>query len=160
MKTAFQYRYILASPIFEYECLVWALNIKEGTRKMQRALMSNHCLLSHCWYAMEKLTVAGSSNLKAQCTKICLKKMKEKPVLFTKGKSKFLQNQRGEGDFSVENLGLFFQSSGNIKQEITIRNWTHKLPHKLVFPYERYGTFFSCSLILLIFRRWWFLCYE
>ena len=57
--------------------------------------------------------------------------MKEKPVLFTKGKSKFLQNQREEGDFSVENLGLFFQSSGNIKQEITIRNWTHKLPHNL-----------------------------
>ena len=58
--------------------------------------------------------------------------MKEKPVLFTKGKSKFLQNQRGEGDFSVENLGLFFfQSSGNAKQKIITRNWTHKLPHKL-----------------------------
>ena len=57
--------------------------------------------------------------------------MKEKPVLFTKGKSKCLQNQRGKGDFSVENLGLFFQSSENTKQEISIRNWTHKLPHKL-----------------------------
>ena len=56
--------------------------------------------------------------------------MKEKSVTFTKGKSKFLQNQRGEGDFSVENLGLFFQSSGNVKRIIT-RNWTHKLPHKL-----------------------------
>ena len=58
--------------------------------------------------------------------------MKEKSVTFTKGKSKFLQNQRGEGDFSVENLGLFFQSSGNVKQEIITRNWTYKLPHK--FP--------------------------
>ena len=37
----------------------------------------------------------------------------------------------GESDFSVENLGLFFQSSGNVKQEIITRNWTHKLPHKL-----------------------------
>ena len=31
------------------------------------------------------------------------------------------QNQLGEGDFSVENLGLFLQSSGNIKQEIITR---------------------------------------
>ena len=37
--------------------------------------------------------------------------MKEKSVTFTKRKIKFLQNQRGEGDCSVENLGLFFQSS-------------------------------------------------
>ena len=43
--------------------------------------------------------------------------MKEKSATFTKGKSKFLQNQRGEGDFSVENLGR-----GNIKQEIITRN--------------------------------------
>ena len=57
--------------------------------------------------------------------------MKEKDATFIKEKSKFLQSQRGEGDFSVENLGLFFQSSGNIKQEIITRNWTHKLPHKL-----------------------------
>ena len=35
--------------------------------------------------------------------------MKEKSVTFTKGKSKFLQNQRGEDDFSMENLGVFFQ---------------------------------------------------
>ena len=48
--------------------------------------------------------------------------MKEKAATFIKEKSKFLQNQRGEGDFSVENLGLFFQSSGNIKQEIITRN--------------------------------------
>ena len=57
--------------------------------------------------------------------------MKEKSVTFTKGKSKFLENKRGEGDFSVENLGLFFQSSGNVKQEIITRNGTYKLPHKL-----------------------------
>ena len=57
--------------------------------------------------------------------------MKEKSVTFTKGKRKFLQNQRWESDCSVENLGLFFQSSGNSKQEIITRNWTHKLPHKL-----------------------------
>ena len=50
--------------------------------------------------------------------KICVKGMKEKSVAFTKGKSKFLENKRGEGDFSVENLGLFFQSSGNVKQDI------------------------------------------
>ena len=48
--------------------------------------------------------------------------MKEKSVTFTKGKSKFLQNQQGWGDFSVKNLGLFFQSSGNVKQEIITRN--------------------------------------
>ena len=57
--------------------------------------------------------------------------MKEKSVTFTKIKSKFLQNQRGEGDFSVESLGLFFQSSGDVKKEIITRNWTHKLPYKL-----------------------------
>ena len=57
--------------------------------------------------------------------------MKEKSVTFAEGKSKFLQNLRGEGDFSVENLGLFFQSSGTVKQQIITRNWTHMLPHKL-----------------------------
>ena len=57
--------------------------------------------------------------------------MKEKSVTFTKGKSKFLENKRGEGDFSVENLDLFFQSSGKVKQEIIIRNGTYKLPDRL-----------------------------
>ena len=57
--------------------------------------------------------------------------MKEKSVTFAKGKSKFLQHQCGEGEFSVENVGLFFQSSGNVKQEIVTKNWTHKFPHKL-----------------------------
>ena len=50
--------------------------------------------------------------------KICVKGMKEKSVAFTKGKIKFLENKRGQGDFSVENLGLFFQSSGNLKQDV------------------------------------------
>ena len=31
----------------------------------------------------------------------------------------------------MENLGLFFQSCGNVKQEIITRNGTYKLPHKL-----------------------------
>ena len=44
---------------------------------------------------------------------------------------KFLQNQRWQDDFFVENLGLFFQRSGNVKQEIITRNWTHNLQHKL-----------------------------
>ena len=57
--------------------------------------------------------------------------MKEKSVTFTIGKSKFLENKRGEGDFSVENLDLFFQSSGKVKQEIIIRNGTYKLPDRL-----------------------------
>ena len=57
--------------------------------------------------------------------------MKEKSVTFSKGKSKFLENKTGEGNFSVENLGLFFRSSGNLKQDIITRNWTYKFPHKL-----------------------------
>ena len=48
--------------------------------------------------------------------------MKEKPVTFTNGKSKLPQNQRGQGDFPVEDLGLFFQSSGNVKHELITRN--------------------------------------
>ena len=48
--------------------------------------------------------------------------MKEKSVTFNKGKSKFLENEQGEGDFSVETLGLFSQSSGNVKLEIITRN--------------------------------------
>ena len=57
---------------------------------------------------MEKLTMPGSSNLKAS-KNICVKKMKEKSVTFTKGKSKFLQNQREESDFSVEILASSFR---------------------------------------------------
>ena len=45
VKTAFPYRYILKLPTFEY-CLM-GLNIKEGTRQRQEALMSNHCLICH-----------------------------------------------------------------------------------------------------------------
>ena len=57
--------------------------------------------------------------------------MKEKSVSLTKGKSKLLEPKRGKGDFSVENLGLFFQSIGNAKQDIINRNWTYKMPYKL-----------------------------
>ena len=48
--------------------------------------------------------------------------MKEKSVLFTKGKSQSLENKRGERDFSVKNLGLFFHGSGNVKKDIITRN--------------------------------------
>ena len=64
--------------------------------------------------------------------------MKEKSLTSIKGKSKFLQNRRGEGDFSVENLSLFFQSSGNVKQGIMTRNWTHKLASQIA---EQFRTF-------------------
>ena len=30
----------------------------------------------------------------------------------------------------MENFGLFFQSRGNVKQQIITRNWTYKLPQK------------------------------
>ena len=65
MKTEFPYWCILELPTFEYGCLV-GLNIKDGARQGQGALMSNHCLRGHCWYDVEKLTVPGSSYLKAQ----------------------------------------------------------------------------------------------
>ena len=45
--------------------------------------------------------------------------MKEKSVTFTKGKSKFIENKQGEGEFSVQNLGLLLQSSRKVKQEIS-----------------------------------------
>ena len=57
--------------------------------------------------------------------------MKEESVAFTKEKSNFLENKRGGGDFSVENLDLFFQSGGSVKQDIIARNWTCKLSQKL-----------------------------
>ena len=69
---------------------------------------------------MEKFTAPG----RRHSTKICVKEMKEKSVRFTKGKSEILENKRREGDFPVDNLGLFFQSSGNLKQDIINRNWT------------------------------------
>ena len=47
-------------------------------------------------------------------TKFCVKDLKEKSVKFSeiksKEKSKFLRNHLGKGEFSVEKLGLFFQS--------------------------------------------------
>ena len=78
--------------------------------------MSN--LVSHRWYDMDKITVRGSSNLNlsfsgAQKKKFCVRKMKEKCVTFCFIKlnaDRFLQNHRGKGDFSLQELGLFFQS--------------------------------------------------
>ena len=60
---------------------------------------------------MEKLTVSGSSNLKAQY-KICVKKWKKNLLHLPKEKANFSKINEGGGDFSVENLSLFFQSKG------------------------------------------------
>ena len=60
-----------------------------------------------------------------------LKWWKKDLLHLPKEKANFSKVDEGGGDFSVENLGLFFQSSGKVKQEIITRNWTHKLPHKL-----------------------------
>ena len=60
-----------------------------------------------------------------------LKWWKKDLLHLPKEKANLSKVDGGEGDFSVENLGLFFQSSGQVKQEIITRNWTHKLPHKL-----------------------------
>ena len=70
---------------------------------------------------MEKITVPGK-----------LKRWKKNLLHFPKEKINSLEMNGGEGDFSVENLGLFFRSSGNVKQDIITRNWTYKFPHK--FP--------------------------
>ena len=72
-------------------------------------------------YDMEKITVPGK-----------LKRWKKNLLHFPKEKINSLEMNGGEGDFSVENLGLFFRSSGNVKQDIITRNWTYKFPHK--FP--------------------------
>ena len=70
---------------------------------------------------MEKLTVPGRSNLKAQCKDLCQKD--ERKICYTHQKKKQTsRTQTGEGDFSVENLGLLFQSIGNAKQYIINRN--------------------------------------
>ena len=62
----------------------------------------------------------GSSNLMAQHKFLSYEKMiydmKDKSVIFcflelkAKEKASFSKKHRGQGDFSVENLGLFFQS--------------------------------------------------
>ena len=89
------------------------LQIKEG----METLMSNFCLISHCCYIVEKLTVLDSSNLnltffQGHSKKFCVKKMKEKCVTFCfiKLNAKIPPKSLGEGDFSVQTLGLFFQS--------------------------------------------------
>ena len=56
----------------------------------------------------------GSNNLKVQHKVLCQRdETKICYILFfyikSKGKSKLLKNYRGEGNFSVENLSLFFQ---------------------------------------------------
>ena len=56
--------------VFEYCCLV-GLNIKKRTRQRKGALMSNHCMISHHRYDVEKLTVPGNSNLKVQHKVLC-----------------------------------------------------------------------------------------
>ena len=66
----FPYRYIPELSTF-YLSTFMGLNIKEGRRQRQGALISNHCLISHRWYDVEKLTVSGSSNLKAQHKVFC-----------------------------------------------------------------------------------------
>ena len=70
VKTVFPYRFILELPSFEYGCLV-GLNIKDGTWQRQGALMSSHCLINHFLCNLEKRTVSGSSNLKAQQNVLC-----------------------------------------------------------------------------------------
>ena len=57
-RTAFPCQCILELSTFEYGCLI-ELQIKEG----METLMSNFCLISHCCYIVEKLTVLDSSNL-------------------------------------------------------------------------------------------------
>ena len=65
-------------------------------------------------HTVEKLTVPGSSSLKAQYRVSCWRNERKFCCIFpssikSKGKRRFLQSHRGEGDFYVENLGLFFQ---------------------------------------------------
>ena len=79
---------------------------------------------------MEKLTVLVSNNLKAQYKDLCWKDEGKICYIYLR-KNQISPKSTGKGVFSVENLGLFFQSSGNLKQEIITRNWTHQVPYKL-----------------------------
>ena len=81
MKTAFPYRYIPELPTFKYGCLM-GLNFKMGIRQNQGELMSNHCLICHCWYDVEELTVSGSSNSKAYHISFVLKIWKKNLLHF------------------------------------------------------------------------------
>ena len=53
-----------------HTCLT-ELNIKKATRQKQGTLMSNQCLICHCWCNVEELTVSSSSNLVAQHKVLC-----------------------------------------------------------------------------------------
>ena len=102
-----------------------AIQGMEGGRVIQnvyRFIQEERGITPHVYLCTYRQLLFSCICLKVSCssvvrhsTKICVKKMKEKYVTFTVGKSKFLQNQRGDGDFSAENLDLFFQSSGNVK---------------------------------------------
>ena len=57
-------------PTLEYGCLM-ELNTKKGTRQRQGTLVTNHCLICHCLYDEEELTVPGSSNFMAHQKVLC-----------------------------------------------------------------------------------------
>ena len=98
------------------------LNIKEGTRQRQGTLMSNHCLISHCWYDVEKLTVPGSISLKAQ-HKVFVKEMKGKSVTFC-----FLKLKVKE----IENISKI------IGEGLLFRGEFRSLFSKLMFTHSAY----------------------
>ena len=97
-------------------------NIRERMRQRYRALVSNHCLISHCRYDIEKLTVQCSSNLKAQRKVLCWRdERKICYILFSemkgKRKIKLLQNHWGGwlfcGEFQFLLLKLMFNHSAS-----------------------------------------------
>ena len=150
MKTGFPYRYILELPTFGYGCLV-GLNIKEGMRQRQGALMSNHRLISQHWHNAGKLTVPGSSNLNSTAQIFVLKRWKKNVTfcllkLKVKEKGNFFKIIGGRVTFPWRSLVSSFKvnvyslsslmkpqqwDSGNVKQEIITRNCTYELPHEL-----------------------------
>ena len=71
----------------------------------------------------------GRRNLKVQ--RLCLRDERKICYIYER-KKQIPVKLTGGGLASVENLGLFFQSSGNVKQSIITRNRTYNLPHK--FP--------------------------
>ena len=74
------------------------------------------CLINHRLSGVEKLAVPGSSNLNSSFSgtqkKFCVKNIKEKYVTFCfiKLNAKVSPKLSWKGDFSVQKLGLFFQS--------------------------------------------------
>ena len=114
----------ISIPIHPGIMYLWNMAVSWGCISMRgrdkggkEALMSNLCLISHRWYDMEKLTVSGSNNLNLSFSgahqKIFILKRWKKNVLhfiLLNQLQRFLQNYRGKGDFSVQKLGVFFQS--------------------------------------------------